>query len=87
MNETPVQSADVRTQQLGQETLLLDRQGATVHVLNPTAYAIWQRCDGRHTPADIANRLRDQFAISAEHDPLQDVTQTLALLRRKGLLH
>ncbi len=34
-------------------------------LLNPTAALIWELCDGRHAPTDIAEALRFRFAVSA----------------------
>lgn len=86
MSWQPRQSADFTQQQIADETLLVDADGKAVHVLNPTAFAIWQRCDGQHTPADIAAALREAFAVSDNTDLAADVQQTLALLREKNLI-
>jgi hypothetical protein len=57
-----------------------------VHVLNPTARFIWERCDGRHSAADIARALQASYALAPEHDVEADVQRTLALLTAKELL-
>lgn len=83
----PTKSAEIVRQQLGNETLLLDGQGKTVHVLNVTADVIWKHCDGSHTSEQIERVLREQFSMSAETTLTQDVNDTLNLLRQKGLIH
>lgn len=82
----PKQSAEITQQQIGNETLLLDGSGKTVHVLNATAVTIWQCCDGNHTPAQIEVALREAFAVSAETPLTQDVADTLQLFQQKALI-
>ncbi len=48
------------------ETMLYDPQTETIHVLNPSAELIWELCDGEHTPADIAQAIREQYAGTQE---------------------
>ena len=85
-NWQPRRSAEIMEQIVGDEILLLGNNGQTVHVLNATAYAIWQLCDGQHNQSGIEAGVRDQFELPAEHDLAQDVTQTLVLFSEKGLV-
>lgn len=82
----PKQSAEIQQQQIGNEILLLDGKGKTVHVLNATAFTIWECCDGSNTVTQIEAALREQFEISAGTTLTKDVTATLDALRQKQLI-
>jgi hypothetical protein len=82
----PRRKPEIHAQELGEELLLLGADGNAVHVLNPTARWIWERCDGRQSAAEIAQALRASFVIEAEHDVLADVERTLGAFAAKGLL-
>lgn len=86
-NWQPRQSAEIVQQQIGKETLLLDGQGKTVHVLNATALVIWEGCDGNHTIPQIEARLRERFELPNQHTLSQDVADTLKQFRAKGLVN
>ena len=69
--------------EVGSELLIYDRKRDKAHCLNESAAAIWKRCDGQTTPAEIAR------SITNQHDVLLDeaiVCLTLAQLRRRHLL-
>ncbi len=82
----PTRKPTITVQEIGAEILLYDAEAETVHTLNPTAKLIWDLCDGTHTPAEMAQSLRANFAIAADHDVSADVRQTLAVFVAKGLL-
>lgn len=84
--DKPQRSAAALTEQVGEETLITSRGGEAIHVLNGTAGAIWQLCDGRHTTAEIAAEVATRFAAPAGIDVLGDVQRILAALQVKGLL-
>ena len=65
--------------------MILDRAGGRIHHLNPTAAAIWARCDGQHAVARIARALAGAFEV----DPVRaetDVAVVIAQLAALGLL-
>jgi hypothetical protein len=45
---------DLVTTELDDELLVYDLRAHRAHALNPTAARVWQRCDGRHTIAELA---------------------------------
>jgi len=51
---------------VGNETVVLDRQGELVHQLNQTASYIWDRCDGKSTVPGITNQLAEAFSVDPE---------------------
>jgi hypothetical protein len=59
----PRQRPDVSVRAVGEEVLVLDRAASRIHQLNVTASFIWTRCDGRHTPAEIASALAGAFDV------------------------
>jgi len=53
----PKAKDNLTIQDLGDETLIYDPERDNVHVLNATAQAIWNLCDGSHTIKDIQKTL------------------------------
>lgn len=82
----PKTITNIVEQQLGDEILLYNATGEVVHILNRPAYRIWQRCDGRHTLADIASDLRQAFDVPPDTDLDQAIRDTLQMLDQKQLL-
>ena len=68
------------------ETFLYDRQADVVHVLNPTALAVWELCDGTHSPGQIAAHLAASFADAPAGATDEAVRETLAILEQKNLI-
>jgi hypothetical protein len=66
--------------------LLYDPVADAVHVLNPTAWAIWELCDEEHTPDDMAAHLRVHFAGASDQDVDADVNLALRAFEREGLI-
>ncbi|HNQ24674.1 MAG TPA: HPr-rel-A system PqqD family peptide chaperone [Phycisphaerae bacterium] len=62
----PRRRTDVRVQELDGEALVYDATTADTHLLNATAYAIWQVCDGRRDTGAIATHLSATYDVSAE---------------------
>jgi hypothetical protein len=78
MPDTPKRRSDVNARLVEGEAVLLDRTADLVHQLNETASFIWERCDGRSTPQDIADQLVDAF----ETDPVTAAASVMDALRR-----
>ena len=68
------------------ETFLYDRQADVVHVLNPTALAVWELCDGAHSPDQIAAHLAANFAGVPAGEAGGDVRAVLTTLEQKALI-
>jgi PqqD family protein of HPr-rel-A system len=83
----PCRRADVVYQSAGEETLLYDPLADAVHVLNPTALAVWELCDGQHTLADIEAYLRVHFGDPVGQDVAGDVEAVLDTFEKEGLVN
>jgi hypothetical protein len=81
----PLQRAGLSTRVLGDEVVVLDRRWERIHQLNPTAAAIWARCDGQHGVGQIARALAEAFEVDAARAEA-DVAATLRTLAALGLL-
>jgi len=77
---------EVICQPAGEEMLLYDPVADAVHVLNCTALAVWELCDGQHTTGDIVAYLRTHFAGTPGRNLIQDVQDVLHILEREYLI-
>jgi pyrroloquinoline quinone biosynthesis protein D len=59
-----IQAGDVISRRIGDEIVVIKEDGSATHVLNKTAAAIWELCDGEHSLDDIAARLCERFEIT-----------------------
>ena len=85
IGERPRQRPDLTARTVGSEIIVIDRITNQEHQLNVTASFVWQRCDGTHTPPQIAEALLDAYDV----DPLtarDAVIGTLHKLDELGLL-
>ena len=83
----PRRKADVFRHPAGNETVLYDAASDAIHILNATALAVWEVCDGQHTPDQIADHLRSHFAAAPPgRDIRTDVETALTTLEREGLI-
>jgi hypothetical protein len=67
------------------ELVVYDLERQQVHILNPTAAAVWYLWDGDHTPATIASTLAEYFPESRDviQEDVENILQSFAL---EGLL-
>jgi hypothetical protein len=82
----PRRKPEIVASEVGNQTMLYVDCDSTLHVLNPVARFIWDRCDGEHTPDEIAQEIRDTFYVPEEVDVSEDVCRTLDLFMGKRLL-
>lgn len=68
------------------ETFLYDEGSDVVHVLNPTALAVWELCDGAHTPAQMARYLETHFAGVPAGAADEAVREALVVFGQKALI-
>jgi hypothetical protein len=71
---------------LGDEVLIYGPDQQVIHVLNTTARAIWELCDGQHDALAMVEALRLRFAVDQTVDVEADVRAALGELHAKGLI-
>lgn len=81
----PVRRTDVVLVDDGERSMLVAPDQDGTHVLNPTARAIWELCDGVTLPAEMVAAICEVFAITPERASV-DVDRTLEELTRVGLI-
>lgn len=82
----PRRAAEVREHQISPSELLLTRGDRQVlHALSPTAWAIWDLCDGSHTVREIAETLARDAAAPLD-TVLPDVREAVRRLGALSLL-
>ena len=47
--------------ELADEVMVYDLERHTAHCLNPTAVAVWKRCDGQASASDVASALEQEW--------------------------
>lgn len=82
----PLHKQDLLVTDLDDELLVYDATTKQVHVLNATAKLIWSLCDGDHTTKEIAETIRQEFAVAAGIDLHEDVRRMLEGFRENGLV-
>lgn len=82
----PRRKDGILANELDQQVVLYSVENEVIHILNPTARAIWDLCDGKHSLQDIEHKVRTRFAVAEEHDVYADIQQTLQQFSAKGLL-
>jgi len=81
----PARKAEVWLRQAGVENTLYDPDQGTIHILNDTALAIWNLCDGETDPEEMVQAICDLSGMPAEV-VTEDVERTLTELDVAGLL-
>lgn len=78
---------DVQVHELDEdgETVLFDKQGSRLLVLNAVGAGVWHLCDGNRTVEDIVSEILE--TLPAERDQVQtDVESFLRELESSGLI-
>lgn len=81
----PRRRDDLQVELLTQGHALREAEGDEVHLLNETAFALWQLCDGRTSPEEMAAGVCELFGAPPTA-VLDDVDRTLSELARRGLI-
>jgi hypothetical protein len=84
--QAPTGRRDLVLEELGEEGILYDREGALVHILNVTALFIWRRCDGTNTVDAISEALRRAFNVAGGVEVRRDVETAVTVFAERGLL-
>ena len=81
----PKQRPGVWRRQTEDEVALYDPENGTVHIVNDTALAIWDLCDGTTTPDEMILAICELFGMHRDV-VLEDVQRTLEEFDRAGLV-
>jgi len=73
------------TRTLGAKLILYNPESREVSVLNASAAAVWELCDGETPVAVAVGRLQSRFRIATPRDLQADVTAVLRMLAQRGL--
>ncbi len=72
---------------LGARLVVYNPDSREVSVLNPTAAAVWELCDGVTPVASAVAALRARFRVDASRDVAADVDAVVRTLTERGLVH
>lgn len=81
----PVRRAELEAHHDGEQAWLRDPGQSQAHVLNATAFALWELCDGITTPKEMVEAICTLFGV-ARGEAERDVELGLADLTRAGLV-
>lgn len=81
----PRHRGTLATEEVEEDLLLYDSGKDHVHLLNVSASAIFELCDGTRTAQEIAQEIA-RLVPPGDHDIGKDVEHTLVELREKGLI-
>lgn len=84
--DCPVAPDHLRVEETGEDVIVFDSETELFHFMNPTAFAIFQACNGANSITDIARILDEQFEIKNAEAARQDVLETIDQLRDQGLV-
>ena len=80
----PRRAQDVMFQSMPPDTILLNLNNGYYYSTNPIGAAVWERCDGQRSIADIVTELRS--ISDAPDDIEQDVVQFVRQMAEEKLL-
>jgi hypothetical protein len=66
-------------------SVLMEPRHRTTHVLNPTARAVWEMCDGTTTIDELADAICQVFSVSRQ-EAIAGVAQVIRQLEGAGLV-
>ncbi len=83
--QLPRRRTDLTVQITSEEAHLTDLATGKTHVLNASAYAIWELCDGQTEPVTMAEAVAEVTDIDVDQAQ-QQIRDTIEVLREKGLV-
>jgi hypothetical protein len=85
MEDRPKRKETLVTEEVNDDFLVADFRESTMHVLNPTAAAVFEMCDGQRSISEIAAILAEYFRMPAEAVG-QDVLKIVGEFQKLGFL-
>jgi len=82
----PITKPGLEKSEMGDETLLYNSENDKVSMLNKTAAAVWELCDGRHTIEEIAAEITQRLDPPEGRDVKSDVEAAIEKFREDGIL-
>lgn len=82
----PRRKGEAWVQREGDRTAVFNPETGVLHLLNPSALAIWELCDGDTTPGEMAEAIAEITGLE-EDTTVGDVESTLNSLEEAGLIH
>jgi len=82
-------SPDVITRREGDQTLVFHQKTGWIGILNPSSGFIWEQCEDAVSPAEIADRIAQEYSLSgelADRRHLVDVVEKHLALMHTGQL-
>lgn len=86
LDHLPTRREDVLLVDDGRDSTLVSADEVTIHLLNPTARAIWDLCDGATRPREMIAAICVVFSVGRERATIE-VVRTLRELAEAGLIH
>lgn len=83
--DLPRHRTDLDVEIHDEEAHLTDPSNGETHVLNPSAFAIWELCDGDTRVETMAEAVAEVTPMDREQSE-QQVRETIDLLKEKGLV-
>ena len=85
MTDFPIRSGELLGAADGGGWTVYDKETDSLHLLNDSARAIWELCDGETSPEEIAGAIRELTGLEQE-EAQSDVSGALGELRSLGLI-
>jgi hypothetical protein len=85
LNRYPTKSKDTAHRIMGGEAIAVNFHSSYFYSLNEVGTFIWERCDGRHSVADIAAALAEEYEVDPA-EAARDCQQFIGELVAEGLL-
>ena len=85
MDSKPKRKGIPVVEEMDDDLLVADFGESQLHILNPTAAAVWDMCDGQYTAEQMADLLAGHFGLPVE-DVQDDVVKMLGEFHEKGLI-
>jgi methyltransferase-like protein len=85
MQRYPIKTNETAHRVLSDEAIVVNFQNSFFYNLNPVGTFIWERCDGQHTLAQIAEEMSEEYEVSPE-GAARDCQEFIDSLVEQGLL-
>jgi len=85
MNTKPLRHGQAWVRRGSDDTAVYNPDTATLHLLNPSALAIWELCDGETTVEEMAVAVSELARVSLDAAE-SDVSAALTQLENAGLV-